>query len=137
MRQMAQREGLESAFELDSAGTINFHTGNPPDSRMRMAAKARGIEMTGSARQIRADDLDEFDLVLVADRENLADVESLAAQVDAPCPVRLFCEFCMETDRDEVPDPYYGGASGFETVLDILEDGCGEIIRRYQAGALG
>lgn len=137
MRETAKREGLADAFELDSAGTINFHEGKPPDSRMLRAAKARGIEMTGRARQVRARDLEEFDLVLVADRDNLADVERVAANVEGPCSVRLFCEFCTESEYEEVPDPYYGGDDGFETVLDILEDGCAEIARRYLTGKLG
>ncbi|MEM7010967.1 MAG: low molecular weight protein-tyrosine-phosphatase [Verrucomicrobiota bacterium] len=137
MRDVANREGLADAFELDSAGTISYHEGNPPDPRMRKAAKNRGIEMTGRARQIRARDLEESDLVLVADRDNLADVERLAANVASPCAVRLFCEFCTESENEEVPDPYYGGDDGFETVLDILEDGCAEIARRYRSGKLG
>lgn len=137
MRQQLLAAGLEKQIELDSAGTIGLHTGNPPDSRMTAAARNRGIEMTGRARQIRRADLEEFDLVLVADRENLADVENLASTVECPCPVRLFCDFCTEHDHEEVPDPYYGGAAGFELVLDLLEDGCAGIIRRFQAGKLG
>lgn len=136
MRQQLLTSGLEKEIEVDSAGTINFHTGNPPDSRMTAAARDRGIEMTGKARQITKNDLAEFDLILVADRENLADVEKLASNVEAPCPIRLFCEFCTEHDQEEVPDPYYGGPAGFELVLDLLEDGCNEIIRRYQADKL-
>lgn len=136
MRHLLRLEGLESDFEIDSAGTIGMHAGNPPDSRMTSAARARGIEMTGRARQIRARDFGEFDLILVADRENLADVENLAKTVELPCPVRLFCEFCQEHRHAEIPDPYYGGTAGFELVLDLLEDGCSEVIRRHRAGSL-
>ena len=136
MRHLLRREGLEKSCIVDSAGTIGFHTGNPPDARMRQAGTARGIEISGKARQIKAADLTAFDLILVADRDNLRDVEALAAQVENPNPVRLFCEFCTEHTEKEVPDPYYGGASGFELVLDLLEDGCEELIRQYKDGRL-
>ena len=138
MRHLLEEQGASHAFELDSAGTIRLHAGNPPDSRMTLAAKQRGIPMTGRARQIVGEDLERFDWILVMDRENLADVQTLARHHGrGNAQVTLFCDFCeAEPDAEEVPDPYYGGPEGFERVLDLLEDGCGGLIRRWRAGEL-
>ncbi len=136
MRKMVTEEGLENEVVIDSAGTIGMHLGNPPDARMTKAANARGISSQGRARQVRANDLEEFDLILAMDRENLADLIQLAKTPEQRARVRLFCEFCTEHGHEEVPDPYYGGADGFELVLDLLEDGCAEILRQVQAGKI-
>lgn len=139
MRHQIDQQGLSHAFALDSAGTIGLHAGNRPDARMIEAATRRGIAMTGRARQIVPGDLHEFDWVLVMDRENLADVQDMSRH-HGPGQARvvLFGEFC-ETHRGvaEVPDPYYGGPEGFERVLDLLEDGCAGLLRRWRAGELG
>ncbi|MCB1231416.1 MAG: low molecular weight phosphotyrosine protein phosphatase [Verrucomicrobiae bacterium] len=138
MRHLLEQQGLSHAFELDSAGTIRYHAGNPPDARMTEAARARGIAMTGRARQVKGSDLEKFDWVLVMDRDNLSDVQIMASHHGTgDAKVAMFCDFCDENDEDEVPDPYYGGPEGFEKVLDLLEDGCSGIIRRYEEGALG
>ena len=78
MRAVAEREGLGDRIEIDSAGTISLHTGNPPDDRMTAAANRRGIAMKGSARQIASRDLETFDWVLVMDEDNHTDVKLLA-----------------------------------------------------------
>ena len=118
------------AVECDSAGTIDMHTGNPPDKRMTAAAKKRGIVIDGAARQIKPADLDDFDLILTMDDENRAYVDRLKEKHGGRAEVRQFCEFCTEHgDYDEVPDPYYGGDEGFELVLDLLEDGCANLLR--------
>ena len=134
LRHKLKDAGLDSAVSVDSAGTINFHAGKPPDSRMRAAARNRGIELVHHARQVTAEDLQKFDLVLVADRENLRDVMELPGAEKAASKIRLFCEFCSAHDEPEVPDPYYGGPAGFELVLDLLEDGCDGIVRRIRHG---
>ena len=138
LRHLAEKHGADDLFEIDSAGTIGFHTGNPPDSRMREAAARRGIAMTGRARQVRASDLDEFDLILTMDEENFADVTGLATRNgeadDRRARIVRFCDFCERHDDTEVPDPYYGGDEGFERVLDLLEDGCLALIRRHREG---
>ena len=108
------------ALHVDSAGTHGFHIGEPPDARTQAAARRRGIDMSAlRARQVQASDFEEFDLILAMDRANLADLTRR-------CPVRfhdrlrLLLEYASVTDR-EVPDPYYGGAAGFEQVLDLVE----------------
>ncbi|HRX56590.1 MAG TPA: low molecular weight protein-tyrosine-phosphatase [Verrucomicrobiales bacterium] len=140
LRHLAARAGLEEVWEIDSAGTISTHTGNPPDSRMTAAARTRGIPMSGRARQIRASDLDRFDLILTMDNDNLADVKGLAARHGGMEAHRArivpFCTYCESHGETEVPDPYYGGPEGFEKVLDLLEDGCAAMVRRFRETGL-
>ena len=137
MRHLAEVGGLSEALDLDSAGTIRLHTGNPPDPRMIEAAEKRGITMIGKARQIEGVDLERFDWILVMDRENLSDVHIMASQHGkGTARVAMFCDFCDQDEAEEVPDPYYGGAEGFERVLDLLEEGCQGFIERFQEGAL-
>ena len=134
MKHQLQQAGLKA--EVDSAGTINFHTGKLPDERMRRAAARRGIQLTHPARQVRASDLVEFDLVLVMDSENLRNVRRLDPMRVHHDKIIPFCEFCTGHDETEVPDPYTGGDADFEHVLDLLEDGCAELVRRIKDGTL-
>lgn len=123
MRKLLEDEGL-AEIDCDSAGTMRAHQGNPPDSRMSDAGKRRGLPMTGSARCIEQSDFDRFDLILAMDRSNYSDVMDAARSDADRAKVRLFCEYCSQSEHEEVPDPYYGGPDGFELVLDLLEDGC-------------
>lgn len=136
MRHMIEEAGLGDSVEVDSAGTIGLHAGKQPDSRMRKAAARRGYPLEHAARQLRPSDLDAFDLVLVMDEFNLADANQLTGAAPRKARMHLFCEYCTEHEHTEVPDPYYGGADGFEEVLDLLEDGCAELVRRLQNGTL-
>ena len=95
---------------------------------MRRAAAARGVELLSHARQARRQDFIDFNLILAMDRENYADLLRIGGGVDDGAKLQLFCELCDEHDEEEVPDPYYGGDDGFEHVLDILEDGCGNLL---------
>lgn len=118
LKAKAKQRGID--IEVDSAGTIGFHQGNPPDPRAKEAGENRGYSFKGiRARKVMVDDFDHFDFILAADRDNLAD---LLAQ----CPsylqhkVKLFLSYA-DADYDEIPDPYYGGDQGFELVLDLVE----------------
>ncbi len=124
MRSMIEAEGISDRFELDSAGTISMHSGNSPDRRMIEAGRARGVPMTGRARHVKSDDLEKFDLILAMDDDNLSYLQDLTKGRGSKAELRLFCEFCTQHEASCVPDPYYGGAAGFEKVLDLLEDGC-------------
>ena len=117
---------------MDSAGTIDMHTGNPPDKRIRQTAAARNIPIDGAARQIKAADLNEFDLILTMDFENRAYVDRLKTKFGGTAEIRNFCDLCTKHDLNEVPDPYYGGQEGFELVLDLLEDGCSNLLTEVQ-----
>lgn len=137
MRSLVEAEGLEDSFQIDSAGTIGFHTGNPPDHRMTQAAQNRGIEMKGRARQVKANDLIDFDWVFAMDHENFSELKSIEkSSPDATAKIVLFCDFCEDHAEKEVPDPYYGGPEGFEKVLDLLEDGCSNFLNKWKEGNL-
>ncbi|MDF1825165.1 MAG: low molecular weight phosphotyrosine protein phosphatase [Verrucomicrobiales bacterium] len=133
MRHLLKEENLTEQFVLDSAGTASWHTGKSPDSRMTAAARARGIEMTGRARQVKPEDFAEFDYIFAMDRSNYEDLLEVKDRCDHPgAQLLLFCELCEEHEEEEVPDPYYGGPAGFEKVLDLLADGCGAFLRRWR-----
>tara|TARA_Y100001970_G_C13929732_1_gene697610 strand:+ start:235 stop:708 length:474 start_codon:yes stop_codon:yes gene_type:complete len=127
---LIKNRGLEKLIHVDSAGTGGWHEGNPADKRMRSAAEARGLKINSLARQIRKSDFDKFDLILTMDNNNFKTVKELADKSCSSCcaeikPILLYSSL---SKYKEVPDPYYGGESGFDNVLDILEDACEGII---------
>ena len=125
MRHLLREQGLEGEIEIDSAGTGGWHAGDPPDARATAAARRRGITLEGAARKVRPADFEEYDLLLAADRENLADLRAIAPSDEARAKVRLLREFDPASRDDlDVPDPYYGGPDGFEDVLDLVEAAC-------------
>ncbi|VVB04900.1 unnamed protein product [Arabis nemorensis] len=135
-RDIVKKRGLDSKFNIDSAGTIDYHEGNMADPRMRSAAKRRGVEITSLSRPIKASDFTEFDLILAMDDQNKEDILK-AFNVwkgrgnlppDADKKVKLMCSYCKKHSDKFVPDPYYGGAQGFEKVLDLLEDACESLL---------
>ncbi|MCS6958665.1 MAG: low molecular weight protein-tyrosine-phosphatase [Pseudanabaenaceae cyanobacterium SKYGB_i_bin29] len=124
MNFLIKQRGLEGEIICDSAGTAGYHIGAPPDRRMQKAARARGIEMVGSARQLEPMDLREYDLILAMDYSNYRDILSLDPQGKYHDKVRMMCSYCRQYKVREVPDPYYGGEEGFNYVLDLLLDAC-------------
>lgn len=126
------RSGLENSVLVDSASTAGWHTGKPSDERMIRAGALRKHTFTHRARQIQPRDLHDFDLILVMDKSNLADVLRLTNDVQLQAKVHLFLPYCKYQGCIEVPDPYYGGVEGFEQVLDMLEDGCRELVRQVK-----
>ena len=127
MRHLLVEEGLAEAVEIDSAGTGDWHVGHGPDHRSAGAAAGRGIELTGAARQVAPVDFESFDLILAMDRSNHDDLLALAPDDDARERVRLLREYdpdAVASGELEVPDPYYGGADGFEDVLDLVTRAC-------------
>ena len=130
MRHLVEQAGLSDRIICDSAGTSGYHIGSPPDRRMTAAAKSRGIELQGRARQFQRTDLENFDLILAMDRENYQDILSLDPSGKYRDKVRLMCEFCTRHNVKEVPDPYYGGSEGFDRVIDLLLDACEGLLDR-------
>jgi protein-tyrosine phosphatase len=132
-RHLVSEAGLEDRFVIDSAGTSSYHEGDPPDSRASAVAHARGIQLTGRARQLKRTDLDRFDYVILMDAENRQAAERLARR-DAPRAVmQLLREFDPHADGDlDVPDPYYGGPRGFEKVHDIVERSCRGLLEQLR-----
>jgi protein-tyrosine phosphatase len=127
-RKLVVDAGREAEFHIDSAGTHGYHIGHPPDSRMRAAAAGRGYLLDSTARRIEQTDFDRFQLIVTMDEDNFHQVSALHPGSGARV-VRL-CDYCDRRDETEVPDPYFGGAAGFEQVLDILEDACSNLLRQ-------
>ena len=129
MNFLIDREGLTGQIICDSAGTAGYHVGAPPDRRMQVAGKARGLAMVGSARQLVPMDLREFDLILAMDYSNYRDILSLDPQGKYHHKVKMMCSYCTKHPDREVPDPYYGGEAGFNFVLDLLADACENLLQ--------
>ena len=131
-RHHATEAGLLDSLEIDSAGTHAYHVGEPPDRRSQAAAERRGISLSGiAARKVAADDFERFDLILAMDEDNYRLLKD-QSDPEHHGKIRLFLEYGKSPER-EVPDPYYGGTSGFERVLDLVEDasqGLLAVIRR-------
>ena len=123
-RQIVEEAGLSMQIETDSAGTSDYQKGDPPDRRAQAAASKRGYYDMAKlrARQVRPKDFLEFDYVLAMDKKNLADLKGIYPG-GARAEVGLFLQYARKSEVREVPDPYYGGALGFDTVLDLVEDG--------------
>jgi protein-tyrosine phosphatase len=133
-RAVAAREAPDLRLEIDSAGTAGYHVGAPPDSRTRQAALRRGYDMSAlRARVIEPQDFTRFDLILAMDRQNLETLQGRAPAA-ARDRIRLFLEFAPDADTTEVPDPYYGGANGFEEVLDLVEAAAHGLLQHVRAG---
>jgi protein-tyrosine phosphatase len=138
MARLVAEAELEDAIELDSAGTGAWHVGSPPDARAADAAAARGVEMRGVARQVTAQDFEDFDLLIAMDAENRRNLRALAPSPEAAAKVRMLREFdpasAGASDLD-VPDPYYGGEDGFDRVLDLVEAACAGLLAKLRARA--
>lgn len=122
-RHLIDEAGLAGAVEVDSAGTGDWHVGDPPDRRAVAAASGRGYALDGRARCFRAGDFDRFDLIVAMDRSNEADLRALAPTPDAADKVVVLRDFDPEGGQGDVPDPYLG-EDGFDEVLDVIESSC-------------
>ena len=120
-RSVVEQEGLSHLIDIDSAGTHAYHIGEPPDPRSTSTALQRGVDLsTQRARRAIAGDFDVFDFVLAMDLDNYANLSNICPpnQTDK---LQLFLEYAQNLPETEVPDPYYGGAKGFDHVLDLIE----------------
>lgn len=121
-RHVVEEAGLSMQIEADSAGTSDYQKGDPPDKRAQQAAILRGYSLSRlKARQVRPEDFHEFDHILAMDQKNLRDLKAIYPD-GAQAQIALFLDYARTAQLKEVPDPYYGGASGFELVLDLVED---------------
>ncbi len=135
MRALVAQEGIEESIEIDSAGTGSWHVGSAPDERATDAARARGLVLEGAARQVQPVDLERFDLLLAMDGENARELRALAEDEQQRAKVRLLREFDPQSESDvDVPDPYYGGAGGFDEVLDLVQAACEGLLAEIRAG---
>jgi protein-tyrosine phosphatase len=119
---LVEQHKLADVIEIDSAGTHAYHVGDRPDERASAAALQRGIDLSSQqARRVSPDDFDRFDYVLAMDQDNY-EILAVSCPSELRARLRLFLEFAPDLLTREVPDPYYGGASGFERVLDLIEE---------------
>lgn len=130
-RRLVESAGLDDRVEIDSAGTSGYHEGELPDPRAREVARRRGIPLISRARQLKREDLDRFDYVIVMDAENQRDVKRLANGSERS-EIRRLLEFADAYDVRDVPDPYYGGDEGFELVCDMVEHACERLLHHIR-----
>lgn len=123
-RALVEAEGLGPMIEVDSAGTGGWHVGEPPDPRSQEAARRRGVDLSAlRARQVTPADFAAFDYVVALDRGHHQALLRMAPPEHRD-RLHLFLRHAPELGLDDVPDPYYGGAHGFEHVLDLVDKGC-------------
>jgi protein-tyrosine phosphatase len=151
MRSLVAQAGLGESIELDSAGTGSWHVGSPPDARASATARARGVTLEGSSRQVRRTDFDDFDLLIAMDAANVRELQGLIdgdqQHPEGQTPrgagrrakVRLLREFdpaSAGTGELDVPDPYYGAGDGFAEVFDLVQAACRGLLGQIEAGEL-
>lgn len=134
MRSIVEDAGVSDRFEIDSAGLYGGHAGDLPDRRMRIHAFQRGYNLVHHSRQVRMSDFDNFDLIVAMDHSNYDRLQAMAPTVEDERKVIRMIDFVSGFPQcDCVPDPYYDGAEGFELVLDLLEDGCRNMLKKLAA----
>ncbi len=127
-RTVVEQRGDSSRFDIDSAGTTAYHSGQQPDKRMRVHAMQRGIRLEHVCRRVQTDDFENFDVIVGMDASNLQNLRQMAPSVEAARKIVAMADFFSAGSRyDCVPDPYYEGAEGFELVLDLLDDACSNL----------
>ncbi|WP_455205805.1 low molecular weight protein-tyrosine-phosphatase [Kaarinaea lacus] len=131
-QKLIHEQGLNDVIEIDSAGTHAYHVGEPPDTRAQHSALGRGIDISQlRARKAKAKDFDYFDFVLAMDNDNYRALAEI-------CPagmehkLRLFLDYAPHLHVREVPDPYYGGAKGFDLVLDMVEEAAHGLLQQIR-----
>lgn len=133
MKKLVSDKGVSELFEIDSAGIIGYHAGEPADQRMQRHASNRGIQLTSISRQVKSPaDFEYFDYIIGMDDQNLGDLFQLAPNETASKKISKMTDYCKRYNHTSVPDPYYGGAAGFELVLDLLEDACEGLYNQIQ-----
>lgn len=130
MKKLIEKAGVADQYEIDSAGILNYHEGEPADRRMREHGSIHGYDVTSISRPVRSTDFDYFDLIIGMDNNNIEDLKDHAQTIEHEQKIHAMREyFNPDTKEDYVPDPYYGGASGFELVIALLEEGCSNLIK--------
>lgn len=135
MQHMLAAQNMNENVEVDSAGTHAYHVGEPSDPRSRALASKKGVDMEFiRARKISINDYDEFDYILAMDADNL-ELINYYAPANHSATIALFLQFAVDagyTEQIEVPDPYYGGADGFENVFTLVTQGCTAILKKLE-----
>ncbi len=134
MQRLVDEAGLSAEFEIDSAGLISYHEGEPADRRMRSHASRRGLRITHLSRPIRTTDFRHFDMIIGMDDSNMSQLHRLSPDLDTDAKLHRMTDYCLNMVADHVPDPYYGGDSDFELALDLLEDACQGLLTAISSG---
>jgi protein-tyrosine phosphatase len=133
MLHLIAQAGLSDRIRAESAGTADYHVGEPPDPRSLATARARGVQLPSLARRFEREDFARFDYVLAADTDNLRRLHALAPDQAARAKVHLLRSFDPDSPRGAaVPDPYYGEGDGFERVFEICEAACRGLLEHIQ-----
>lgn len=120
--------GLQSYFEIDSAGTSAYHIGETANSKSQKVANQHGVKLLSKARRFESFDLGYFDLIIAMDKENLSNIRQLDSKKEHDEKIMLLREFDPIPENSEVPDPYYGGINGFEKVFNVVERSCKNLL---------
>lgn len=132
MRHKLRQSDLADRVAVDSAGTHDYHPGEPPDPRSQRHARRRGYDLSDLwARCLRPDDFERADLLLLMDDNNLRSARADCPPAHHP-KLQMLTRYCQRHQSASVPDPYYGGEDGFEQVLDLVEDACDGLIARLR-----
>jgi protein-tyrosine phosphatase len=134
MRSLLEEEGLSELVYLDSAGTLDYHTGDFADRRMIQHALKRGYDLNShQARQFDPrNDFDEYDYIITMDNSNYSDIIRLDPAKKYRNKIHKITSFSKKFKEEEIPDPYYGGSQGFEYVIDLLEDSCRQLLEKIK-----
>ena len=124
LKAMVEKRGKNHEFFIDSAGLLDYHEGNLPDSRTRQSASKRNYILDSRSRPVKQADFKKFDYLLAMDKSIFRSLERMANSEAERKKIVMMTDFLTKHNYDEIPDPYYGGAQGFELVLDLLEDAC-------------
>jgi protein-tyrosine phosphatase len=127
-----QQHGLDEKLHIESSGTSSAHVGEMADHRMREHASSRGYELSKKSQKFTEEDLIHYDYIVAMDKQNCVDIRALDNGDDLGDKLFLVTDFCSKFNHDEVPDPYYGEANGFDLVLDILEDATEGLVKKIE-----
>ncbi len=127
MRHLVTKAGLDETVIVDSAGTGAWHIGEYPDSRMTLAARERGYRLDSKGRQLTKQDFKNFDYIIPMDAKNHSSCENLAPD-DGTAKIIPMKSYVRSHKIEGIPDPYFGGDEGFELVMDLIEEGCANLL---------
>lgn len=129
MQELIDKSDLSNNIAVDSAGILSVHQGEQADRRMQQAGFARGYRLNHRSRPVITSDFDKFDLIIGMDDSNIDALKQKAPTLEAQNKIRRMAEFFSTKEIDHVPDPYYGGSQGFDLVINLLEDGCSNLLK--------